>query len=432
MKETEEEKTAKELVEDKILSYKKKKNIELYKVYKVISYDLVFYYAIIYLFLTIVKGLTPAQVLEFDAFFILFKFLFQIPMTLLINRIGKRKSIVFASFVNVIHILIIMFADSFNMLLISQVLCAIGFTIKATCETDMLYDSIEHGDKRGSIFAKIDGKAMSRHYYLEAISSAVSGFLFVINPYLPLIICFLQLLVTAIISTNFEDVQGKIKKQRLLNDYKELRRSFKDIFRSRRLVSLLLFNALMVAMIKIFQNVRNTIFVEINMPEQYFGVIFASLEIIAGIASKYQNKIHDRFRNRTLTIMGFPTALSFLILGLLLMFEIEFKYLLPAILVLYVIQFIARGPYYVLIKRYFNNFTNSKKRVEIATVNNIVENLIASLLMFGSSYVLDAVPLNHTLLIVGCVATILTVIILDIMKTTVGLKPEQYSKRDIS
>ena len=34
MKETEEEKTAKELVEDKILSYKKKKNIELYKVYK--------------------------------------------------------------------------------------------------------------------------------------------------------------------------------------------------------------------------------------------------------------------------------------------------------------------------------------------------------------------------------------------------------------
>ena len=286
-------KTANELVEDKIMKYKKKKNIELYKPYKVLSYDLIFYYAIIYLFLTIEKGLTPAQLLEFDAFFIFFRFLVQIPSTILIQRIGKRNSIVFASFINVIHILFIMFAHSFNVLLISQLLCAIGFTIKATCETDMLYDSIEHGEKRGHIFAKIDGKAMSRHYYMEGISSVLSGFLFVVNPYLPMIICFIVLLASAIISTNFEDVEVKTKKMSIIDEYKSIKYSFRDIFKSKRLVSLLLFNALMVAMIKIFQNVRNTVLVEIGMPDQYFGVIFAVLEIVAGISAKYQNKIHD-------------------------------------------------------------------------------------------------------------------------------------------
>ena len=207
--------TADELVEDKIMMYKKKKNIELYKPYKIFSYDLIFYYAIIYLFLTMEKGLSAAQVLEYNAFYVFFRLIVQIPITILIGRIGKRNSIVLASFINVIHLLIIILARDFNDLLISQLLCAIGFTIKATCETDMLYDSIEHGEKRGHIFAKIDGKATSIHYYIEAISSILSGFLFVLNPYLPLIICFIALLAVAIISTNFEDVEVKRKRERI-------------------------------------------------------------------------------------------------------------------------------------------------------------------------------------------------------------------------
>ena len=424
-------KKASELVEEKILKYKKKKNIELYKPYKILSYDLIFYYAIIYLFLTIEKGLSPAQVLEFDAFYILFKFIVQIPVTLLIQRIGKRNSIVVASFINVFHILFIMFANNFGVLLISQFLCAIGFTIKATCETDMLYDSIEHGEKRGQIFAKIDGRSMSIHYYIEAISSAISGFLFIVNPYVPMIICFILLLIVAIVSTNFEDVETKTKSKKIREEYKLLKHSFKDIFKSKRLISLLLFNALMVAMIKIFQNVRNTVLVEIGMPDQYFGVIFAVLEIVAGITAKYQNKIHNKFRNKTLTFLGYPTAISFLLLGIVLVFDINPLISVPIILVLFIVQYTMRGPYFSLIKRYFNNFTNSKKRVEIATVNNLVENFIASILMFGSAFILGKLPINFTLIIVGCVAVILVVVLLDRMRFTVGLKMEEYSKKEI-
>ena len=69
------EKNATQVVEDKMEKYKRQKNIELYKSYRVFSYDLLFYYAIIYLFLTIEKGISAAQVLQFDAFYILFRFL---------------------------------------------------------------------------------------------------------------------------------------------------------------------------------------------------------------------------------------------------------------------------------------------------------------------------------------------------------------------
>ena len=71
------------------LQEKKNNNIKVYKKYRVFSWDLLFYYAIIYLFLTIEKKITPAQVLQFDAFYILFKFITQIPSTLIIQKIGK-------------------------------------------------------------------------------------------------------------------------------------------------------------------------------------------------------------------------------------------------------------------------------------------------------------------------------------------------------
>ena len=95
------------------------------------------------------------------------------------------------------------------------------------------------------------------------------------------------------------------------------------------------------------------------------------------------------------------------------------------------VQYIMKGPYYILIKRYYNNFTTGEKRVKIATVNNLVENIIASVLVFGASYVLDAVPVKFTLVIVGCISVIAVLILLDYMRNTVGLKMEQYGKKEI-
>ena len=47
---------------------KKRKNVRIFPIYKTVSWDLLFYFPIIFLFLTQVKGLTPAEVLFADAF----------------------------------------------------------------------------------------------------------------------------------------------------------------------------------------------------------------------------------------------------------------------------------------------------------------------------------------------------------------------------
>ena len=89
-----------------------------------------------------------------------------------------------------------------------------------------------------------------------------------------------------------------------------------------------------------------------------------------------------------------------------------------------------KGPYYVLIKQYFNNFTNSEKRIKISTANNLCENAIASCLVFGASYILDLIHIEYTMVIVGCIAIIGFVLLLDYMRGTVGLKPEEYDRKE--
>ena len=417
--------------EEKILQKKKNNNIKLYSIYRIFSFDLLFYYAIIYLFLTIEKGISPAKVLQYDAFYILFKFILQIPCTLLIHKLGKRRSNILANAILAIHVLVIIYSPDFFTLLVSQLLCAFSFNIKATSETDLLYDSLEHNEKRGHVFAKIDGKANARYYFIDSISAILSGFLFVINPYIPIILCFFNSLLLFFLSIKFKEIHPEKGKMEVKEEIKNIRYGFKNIFKSRRLMSLILFNAMFVGLIKILQNLRNAVLIEIHMPEEYFGIIFAVLGIISGISARFQGRIHKKFRNKTLAFLSYPTVLSFLMIGIVLIFNFNIEIKILLILILFAIQYIMKGPYYVLIKQYINNFTTSEKRIKISTVNNLIENLIASLLIFIAAFILEKVSVDNTVLVVSCIFIIVFTILLDYMRGTVGLKPEEYSKKEI-
>ena len=73
----------------------KKINTRLYPIYKMISWDLLFYYSIIFLFLTQAKNFSASQVLLGEAFFTTSCLILQIPIGILVDRIGKKKSLIF-------------------------------------------------------------------------------------------------------------------------------------------------------------------------------------------------------------------------------------------------------------------------------------------------------------------------------------------------
>lgn len=74
---------------------KRKFNIKLYPIYKMFSWDLLFYYAISFLFLTEVKGFSSSDVVLLDvSIYTLFRGLSQLPSTIITDKLGKRMSVI--------------------------------------------------------------------------------------------------------------------------------------------------------------------------------------------------------------------------------------------------------------------------------------------------------------------------------------------------
>lgn len=210
---------------EQTLIQNKKYNVKLFPLYKAISWDLLFYYAISFLFLTNTKGISAADVLFVDAFYPIFKFILQIPNTAIVNKLGNRLSLILGNIFVAASILLWILADGMTILILSQFLSALGFSLKSLTETNLLYDSIEKSDKRNDIFSKIDGKSSSYYYYIDAITSLITGFLFVINGYLPMLLCFGLCILSTLLSFSFKEVE-KTKSEKIsildnINDIKE-------------------------------------------------------------------------------------------------------------------------------------------------------------------------------------------------------------------
>lgn len=410
---------------------KEEKNVRLFPIYKAIAWDLLFFYMILFLFLTQVKGISAADVLFADAMYPVFKSILLMPLTILIEKIGKRKSLIFANLINGVSVAFFMMSSNLMYLIIAQFFSAIAFDIKGVAETNLLYDSLPKDEKRGNKFSRIDGKGFSWYYYLDAISSVIAGFLYVVNPYIPLALALIFCMISAFIAYQFGETQKGEKVQGMRSYVKELKTSFRYMFQSSRLKYLLIFGAIFSGLLGTLVSLRSGVLQQLNVPEQYFGVIFAILGLISAIAAKNQNRLHERFHNRTLAVLSFPTAVSCILVGLIVALKLPYMATLMIVIILYIIQFIVKGPFYSLIKRYLNNFTTTSLRNKISSCYNLTESIARSLISLFASFLLRNIDSAGTMCIIGCFLTIILVLLLDRMEHKVGLKPEEYKKSEI-
>ena len=407
-------------------------NVKIFPIYKAISWDLLFFYVILFLFLTQVKGINAADVLLAEAIYPIMKFLFLMPLSMLIEKIGKRKSLIFANIVNGISVICFMFSSNLLHLVIAQFFSAIAFVIKGVAETNIIYNSLPKDEKRGSRFSKLDGEGGAGYFYLDAISSAISGFLYVVNPYIPLILSTIACLISAFLASKFVEIQSEENTKISARKYiKDLKSSFGNMFQSKRLKYLLIYGAILSGLLSAVVSLRSGALEEMGVPEQYFGVIFAILGLASGISARNQAKFHNCFHNKTLAMLALPTTISCILVGLTITLNLPYVLTLIIVFLLFAVQFIVKGPFYTLIRRYLNNFTTTILREKISSCYNLIESLDRSLISLFASLLLRYIDVAGTICIVGCILTIVLVLMTDKMRFRVGLKPEEYKKSEI-
>ena len=418
---------------EQIMIKRKKKNVKIFPIYKMVSWDLLFYFPIIFLFLTQVKGFSASQVLFADAFYTLSNTFWQIPVTSVVDRIGKKNCLIIGNILYSLSILAMIFMRNYYELLLIQFIYALGYSIKGICESNILYDSLPSGKKRGKIYSTIDGKSSSYFYIFDAISSVIAGFTFTINGYIPMILCFLCCIACTVISFKFrhtELIEEKVKPVSLAEYSKQLKGAIKFFVKSDRIKLLILLNALFLGLTLGIVNLRSSMLSEMYVPEAYFGIIFAILQLSAAITARNSEKIHKMFRNKTLTYLTLPVTLSCMVVGFVGTDTLS-KSSLLVIVFMFLIQYAIKGPYRALMSRYINNFTNRNIRPKLTALNYLLSNLLTAGISLSCSWLLSITTTANTFMIIGCVTTIVAVLLLDYMRGRVGLKPDQYSKEDL-
>ena len=411
----------------------RKRNMKLFPIYKTLGWDYIFFYTTNFLFLTQCKHINPADVVLIDSFYALFGIIMQIPATFVIEYLGRKRSIIFANFLNCIYMLVVMFSSNLFNLITAEMLSSLAFGIKETTDPALLNESIPPSRYKSKIFAKINQKGISNYYIINAVATVLAGFFYDINPYIPITLSLIITIVVTIISTRFIDPQtiNKKHKKEEFNQIKELKDSFKFILKSERLKALILFSAVSAGFISVMATYEISLLEDFDMPAKYLCIVFAILSIISGLIAKKQEEFHNKYRNKSLCTLLAIIGMTIIIAGICAIFAKQYNIFIIFIIITYIIRYSYQGIYYPLTEKYLSNFSNEKIDTKIFTARNFLKSIMGAVIGVIASFLLDRINISYCMLIMGILTIVFTMLMDKYMKTRVGLKPEQYSKEEV-
>lgn len=403
-------------------------NVKIYKNYKMFAYDFLFYYAIQVMFFTEIKGFSISQVMYVTAFYSLFTFFWQIPANFISEKLGLKNSTILGNILVSFYILMHLFINSYEQIIFFEFFGALGFTLKSLAEGTLLYSSLRKLEKR-SEFSRIEGKANAKYYYYDAIASVLSGFLFIINGYIPIILCFINALVSLKKSFGFknivkEDVQERIKLTDMISQ-------FKLILKSNRSKSIFLFAFVFMGIITVFGTLYKAILIELNIQTQYITMIICIYTILVGVGAKSVYYIEKQTKNKTLTIFGVLYAIGILIVALCGVINNLNLITLSIIIICLCVMGIIQGAYRVAIKKYVLSFTTTEVRTKITSAYYIFENFGASIMSFIIGIMLNYTTSSRVGVLFACISFVTIIFVAIYMKGKLGLKPEHYAPKEI-
>ncbi len=422
------------MIENEKLVKARKKNMKLYPFYRAFASDIIFLYAIKLLFLTEVRGVSVSDVIFSVSMYALFMVFLQIPAMVVIQKIGYRRSAFLSNLFNIFYVGILMFSSNVVHLCIAEFMSALTFSLKDVAEPSLLSASSPKTEKRGKIYSKLEGKGKAHYYYIDAITAVLSGFMYAVNPYLPLIFAIVVSVFACLLSLLFEEIKEEEEKRDSINVKEyigQLKKSFTFILKSKRLKSLLLYSGITWGFMCIMADYRTSILQDINTPAQIIGIMSAIFGIVSGIASKKQVEFHNMFRNHSLSVIMISCATAMVLSGAIVLIKAPVWLCIAIILILGFVGKIDNAMNNILTNRYLGNFSSGEMTSNIYATNSIARNIFRMIIGMMGSWLIGVVPSANAMFYAGGVFLLISIILMLYMKPRVGLKPEEYKPEEI-
>lgn len=166
---------------------------------------------------------------------------------------------------------------------------------------------------------------------------------------------------------------------------------------------------------------EKSLLTDLKVSPQYFGIIFAILTLVQCFSVRYQEKIHNTFKNKTLMFLSVPIFISFILVGIVTYIDIGFVLNIIVVMFAFFLHHFFRGPYWVLEDRYVTNFTTSNTRAKILSASNFIKNIGQIIISFLCGLLLELYTTSQSYFIVGIVGFIAILLVLKYMKERIGV-----------
>ena len=338
------------------------------------------------------NGLTLMEVMILQSVYSLTIAITEIPSGYIADFFGRKNSLIFSTILTFCGYLIFSNFSSFEFFVCAQVIIALGGSLMSGADSALMYDTLLE-IKEEKQYTKIEGRTYGIGNFSEAIAGLLGGLLATSSLLLPIQIQTAVLFLCIPIAVSL--VEPSIHKDnKLKNGLHTILKVVKfSLIENIKLRWLIIYSSIMGVATLSAAWLAQPFFKSIDISLIYYGVLWASLNVTAGISSVNSYKYEQK--NNT------PNLL--LILGILMSLSFFIIYLLPnyyGLILIFAIYYL-RGIITPLLKNQININTKSNIRATVMSVRSFVLRIAFAIVAPVLGYLADNNSIYNSFLLLS-------------------------------
>ena len=333
-------------------------------------------------------GLSLTQIMILQATYSFTVALFEIPSGFFADIYGRRLSLFYGSIFIFIGYLIFSFFSGFNEFFIAEIFLGVGGSLVSGADSAIIYDTLLEL-KEDEDNTKIEGRNYGIGNVSEGIAGVLGGFLALTSLDLPVYIQTFVMFFSIPISYSLIEPKSSYKLAKSLNSILII---VKETFlHNNKLKWYIIYSSAMgVGTLSIAWFVQPFL-IELQTPLVYYGIIWASLNIIAGITSYYSYLFNI---NNLLIYISLLMIISFICLGL----NITIHGLIFIVLI-----YIIRGVITPNLRNLININSTSERRATVLSLRSFMIRISFAIIAPILGYITDSYNISYVFYVLAII-----------------------------
>ncbi len=343
-------------------------------------------------------GLSMLEIMLLQSIFSIAMVLLEFPSGIFADMFGRKLALMLAALFNLIGIVLYCFAEGFYSLLAAELFIAGFIAMQSGADSAFLFDWLK-ADARQDEFPRIFGNLIFYSTLVGGIAQIIGGFIASVELRLTIYACVPFVFIAFIAATQLDEPPNH---RNLKNDSKVLTRNISgqlnSVYFSIRHDAVLLWILIYAGIIFSFNLaglwLYQPYFEVAGIDIIYFGIVFASFQVVSAYAGKYYYVVKSRFKTSTLLLaLILLTCGASILLGyFVFLFSFVFIFL----------HQVVRGFYKISFNDIVNQRVDSNIRASVLSVQSLGGRLLGALLMPVLGWYADIYTVEATFVLIGC------------------------------